>query len=228
MGHKIKSVFNSNSSIPAADCSKLKSKDHADPVQKSSVDAVESVASCTDRNILLVSDDDRQRSLLRAYLQHVGFNVFSCADLNAALRMLALHRALRLVLVDNHLLATSASQLGKSFAEYCAEVPIFAITGRSAMDGTLRAVKHQVWEPDAQPLRLPDLLGRIQAFADGQADLNPPRADPTLERGPVSNPMPTVPESHRSGHLRKGSENTSSREKSHDAPMVAALPAFGR
>lgn len=170
MGHKIDSDFKTFSPVPAADRSAAEGNERADPAQRSLPERGEAVAPGNDRNILLVSDDERQRSLLRAYLKHVGFNVFGCADLDAALRMLALHRALRLVLVDSHLLAAPSCLVGESFAECGPDVAIFAITGTSAMDGTLRAVKHRLWEPDSQPLRLPDLLGRIQALADRQPD----------------------------------------------------------
>jgi hypothetical protein len=53
--------------------------------------------------------------------------------------------------------------LRDSFADQYPHLPIFAISGRRATDGTLREIKHHIWEPDSQPFRLPDLLGRIQA-----------------------------------------------------------------
>lgn len=123
------------------------------------------------RNILLLSEDEGQRSLLRAYLQHVGFYVFSCADLQAALRMLSGTRTLQLILVDSHLLASSGRLLSACIAEHCPSLPVFAISGRSTNKGTLREIKHSAWEPDSEPFLLPDLLGWLQAYTASQPEL---------------------------------------------------------
>jgi CheY-like chemotaxis protein len=118
------------------------------------------------RNILLVSDDEGQRSLLRAYLQHVGFKVFSCADMDSALRMIAGGCSVQLLLVDSHLLADAAHRLNEMTAEHCPDPLVFAISGKRTADGTLLEVKHRVCGQDSQSFQLPDLLGRIQALVE--------------------------------------------------------------
>lgn len=121
------------------------------------------------RNILLAGGDHDQRALLRAYLQHVGFHVIGCADLEAAFRVLDEGCAVELLLVDSELLAVSSSSLRDSFAEQYPNLPIFVISGRRMTDGTLREIKHRLWEPDSQPFLLPDLLGRIQASLENDS-----------------------------------------------------------
>lgn len=132
------------------------------------------------RNILLVSDDEGQRSLLKAYLQHVGFKVFSCADLDSAVRMVAAGHAVQLLLVDSHLLETATHALNESLAESCPNLLIFAISGKRTKDGTLLEVKHRVCGQDSQSFQLPDLLGRIQALADSLPGAEPSDAESTF------------------------------------------------
>lgn len=133
--------------------------------------ASRSLPGAGNRNILLLSEDDGQRSLLRAYLQHVGFNVCSCADLQAAMQMIAGSRSLQLILVDSCLLANSGRLLSACIAEHCPSLPVFAISGRSMKDGTVREIKHSAWEPDSEPFLLPDLLGWIQAYTASEPEL---------------------------------------------------------
>lgn len=132
--------------------------------------ASRSLPGAGSRNILLLSEDERQRSLLRAYLQHVGFHVFSCADLHAAMRMLAGSRALHLILVDSLLLTNSGRLLSACIAEHCPSLPVFAISGTSMNEGALREIKHSAWEPDSEPFLLPDLLGWLQAFTASESE----------------------------------------------------------
>lgn len=117
----------------------------------------------TCRNILLVGCDDGLRSLLRAYLEHVGFRVIACADLEAAIRVLAEGRSTQLLLIDSKMLATSSPRLRESLAERNPDLPVFVISGKRMTDGTLSQLSYRVWEPDSQPFQFPDLLGRIQA-----------------------------------------------------------------
>lgn len=132
------------------------------------------------RNILLVSDDEGQRSLLRAYLQHVGFKVFSCADLDSAVRMVAAGHAVQLLLVDSHLLESATHPWNESLAQCCPNLLIFAISGKRTKDGTLLEVKHRVCGQDSQSFQLPDLLGRIQALADTLPGAEPSDAESTF------------------------------------------------
>jgi CheY-like chemotaxis protein len=124
-------------------------------------------------SILLAGCDDGLRSLLRAYLEHVGFKVIACADLAAAFRVLAEGCSAQLLLIDSQLLASSSRILKESIADQDPDLPVFVISGKRMTDGTLSQLKYRLWEPDSQPFRLPDLLGRIQA---------------SLEKGVITNP----------------------------------------
>jgi hypothetical protein len=130
------------------------------------------------RNILLVSDDEGQRSLLRAYLQHVGFKVFSYADMESAARLVAAGQRVDLLLVDSHLLTAEPCALNQPLAEHCPNLLVFAISGKRTTDGTLLEVKHRVCGQDSQSFQLPDLLGRIQALADNTPGAERPDTEP--------------------------------------------------
>lgn len=125
-------------------------------------DRIPAAAKSAYPSILLIGCDGGLRSLLRAYLEHVGFQVIACADLEAAFRVLAEGRSAQLLLIDSQMLAASSNALRESLAEQKPDLPVFVISGKRMTDGTLSQLKYRLWEPDSQPFRLPDLLGLIQ------------------------------------------------------------------
>jgi CheY-like chemotaxis protein len=135
-------------------------------------------AQAASRNILLVSDDDVERSLLRAYLRHVGFRVFSCASPAEAFRMIAGACHADLLLIDFHLLEGAGRSGRKSLAGRCPDLPLIAILRTTMLGGALCEIKHCVWEPHAQPFVLPELLGRIQESLNKDPEAKKDQAKP--------------------------------------------------
>jgi FixJ family two-component response regulator len=121
------------------------------------------ISACGNPSIMIVGCDNSLRSLLRAYLQHVGFDVIGCADLESAFRALVNGRSVHLLLVDSQILEDCSAGIRESFADQYPDLALFVISGRRMTDGTLREIKHRRWEPESKPFLLPELLGRIQA-----------------------------------------------------------------
>jgi DNA-binding NtrC family response regulator len=121
------------------------------------------ISACGNPSIMIVGCDNSLRSLLRAYLQHVGFDVIGSADLEAAFRALVNGRPVHLLLVDSQILEDCSAGIRESFADQYPDLALFVISGRRMTDGTLREIKHRRWEPESKPFLLPELLGRIQA-----------------------------------------------------------------
>lgn len=151
---------------------------------------------------MIVGCDSGMRSLLRAYLQHVGFEVIGCSDLAGAHRALLSGRSVQLLLVESQMLEESSARIRESIADQFPDLAVFVISGRRMTDGTLREIKHRIWEPDSQPFLLPELLGRIQASLENGFHFQP---EGVREASEHSDKVVNIASGNRTARLRPAS-----------------------
>jgi CheY-like chemotaxis protein len=109
--------------------------------------------------VLFVSNDDYFRSMMRAYLEHVGYNVLSCAEPGQALPRLFQGAGISLALVDMDALGPAAAMLlAGQLTESRADLPVILITGPNAEPEILLQVEQKSWKCLNKPLLLPELL----------------------------------------------------------------------
>lgn len=112
--------------------------------------------------VLFVSNDDYFRSMMRAYLEHVGYSVLSCAEPGQALPKFFRVAEIGLVLIDMHALgAAAALLLAGRLTESRAGLPVILIAGPGASDDTLSQIEQRGWRFLVKPLLLPELLEMI-------------------------------------------------------------------
>ncbi|HUA97407.1 MAG TPA: response regulator [Terracidiphilus sp.] len=121
------------------------------------------------RLLLLVSEDERQRALLHAYLQHVGFEVISCADPETALRMADEACPVDLLLIDAQLLGAGGRQLRESLTERCPDLPVLIISCAGMRKGALRQIKHCIWDSKSEAPAPPGWLVGLEESNDKQS-----------------------------------------------------------
>jgi CheY-like chemotaxis protein len=109
--------------------------------------------------VLFVSNDDYFRSMMRAYLEHVGYNVLSCAEPGQALPRLFRGAGFHLALIDMHALGAAAAMLmAGELTESRADLPVILIAGPNAEQEILLQVEQRGWKCLNKPLLLPELL----------------------------------------------------------------------
>ena len=111
--------------------------------------------------LVLLSSDDRLCILVRSYLQHLGFCVFTCAGVDRAERRFLERRDIELWLVDVETLGIEAMYLAARVREVHSEVPIILISGLEQTDSDVQRCMWQNWIRLRKPIQLPDLLAAI-------------------------------------------------------------------
>ena len=114
------------------------------------------------RTILLVSSDDYLRPMIRAYLEHVGFAVISCTNLDSASEIVSRRQAIQLLIID---LDSSGSQGLEPALELTgarAGLATVIVAGPQPADHQMRMIESHTWKMLRKPIRLPELLAEIQ------------------------------------------------------------------
>jgi CheY-like chemotaxis protein len=114
------------------------------------------------KSILLVSSDDRLRSMLRSYLESLGYLVFSCTDTHQASQLFHSGTAVDLLLADLHLLGPSALELAEEITEEDRDLRVILLTGPSTEDVVLSRIRQSGWGFQSKPVLLPYLFALIQ------------------------------------------------------------------
>ncbi|HEV2363663.1 MAG TPA: response regulator [Caulobacteraceae bacterium] len=146
------------------------------------------------RHLLVVDDDDRIRSLLKAYLAREGFRVSAARDAATARNLLA-SLAFDLLIVD----VMMPGQDGLSFTAWLrsqggalARTPVVILTARGLADDRIEGLKSGADDYLAKPFEPEELTLRIEAILRRSAPdegaaivrLGPCRFD--IERGELS------------------------------------------
>jgi DNA-binding response OmpR family regulator len=113
--------------------------------------------------VLFVSDDDYFRTTARAYLEHVGLAVRSCADAARVPELFFSKPAIDLLLVDVHAIGMTGLLLTAELTAFANDLPVIIISAPNGESNTSAAVASQGWKLLNKPVLLPELLEAIHA-----------------------------------------------------------------
>ncbi len=135
--------------------------------------------------VLFVSNDDYFRSMMRAYLEHVGYGVLSCAEPGQALPRFFRVANISLALIDMHALGVPAGLLlASQLTESRPDLPVILIVGPNPDHDTLLRIEHRGWKSVSKPLLLPELLVIIHRA------LEPRQPSSAIQEIPRPSPSP--------------------------------------
>jgi two-component system, chemotaxis family, chemotaxis protein CheY len=131
---------------------------------------------------VLLSADHHFCALVRSYLQHLGFCVFTCSSSDRAERQFLERRDIDLWVVDVEALGVDAMYLAARVRELHTEIAIVVISEARQDATACRPFPWHGWIRIRKPIQLPDLLAVIQrALAPVPKKPNlvpPPGCDP--------------------------------------------------
>jgi two-component system, chemotaxis family, chemotaxis protein CheY len=111
---------------------------------------------------VLLSDDHLFCVLVRSYLQHLGFCVFTCSSSDRAEQQFLDRRDIDLWVVDIEALGVDAMCLAARVRDLHAELPIVVISGVGQESAAASPFPWHEWIRIRKPIQLPDLLAVIQ------------------------------------------------------------------
>jgi DNA-binding response OmpR family regulator len=113
--------------------------------------------------VLFVSDDDYFRTTVRAYLEHVGLAVRSCADAARVPELFFSKPAIDLLLVDVHAIGSTGLLLAAELTAFADDLPVIIISNPNGESTTSAVIPSQGWKFLSKPVLLPELLETIHA-----------------------------------------------------------------
>jgi DNA-binding NtrC family response regulator len=122
----------------------------------------------TAKRILLVSADSNLRRLLRSFLEHAGFDVVCCADVDQGTLACAKGPGPDLLLVDLDSLGEPAREMALSMAARRAGLLVVALHGDDSGPELCRSAQKRGWKLVLKPFLVPHLLGVICSALDSE------------------------------------------------------------
>lgn len=119
--------------------------------------------------VLLVSDDDSLRAILRAYLEHVGKRVRCCADAAHVPELFVRSASLDLLLVDISWAEAPELRLAAELTAQFPELPVIVLCAESQTLAKIAEGCPKGWRLVSRPVTLPDLLGLIRSALEKPA-----------------------------------------------------------
>ena len=141
---------------------------HRNQEEASSIREREHPAHCEDLvnrvvpRILLVSNDDHLRPMVRAYLEHVGFAVICCADARRAPEIASSTPNLSLLLLDLSSTGPQGLQIAAELEVISAGMPAVIMSESRLKEDEMEIVGHHGWNLLTKPLQLTELLAVIR------------------------------------------------------------------
>jgi len=137
--------------------------------RKAELEAEDCAMLSTNRSLklLLVSDDDAFCSLLRAYLQHVGFSLLTCSTSDRAESLFLTRDDIDLWLVDTQALGVEGAYFAVKVRELHPSVPIVLFAGSDKNQNILQRFFWERWIRIAKSADLGTLLAIIQRALAG-------------------------------------------------------------
>lgn len=126
------------------------------------------------KSILIVSQDDDLRPMIRSFLEHLGFAAFSCADASHALQILSGDNAVHLLLLDANTLGAAGVALAAQCADEYPQLPVIVLKDAEEDDGDLQSIACRGWVQLRRPVQLPDVLGAIQKTLESDEESRDP------------------------------------------------------
>jgi DNA-binding NtrC family response regulator len=163
------------------------------------------------KTVLFVSGDEYLRTTMRAYMEHVGYQVRCCADAARVPEMFFHGAGADLLLMDLHLLGATGLRLAAELTGFAPDLPVIAICAPAQDMRGFSGVTPQSWRFLRKPVVLPELLGLIRNALERRQDRRQ-SAKPALprEKSPASarrrlsrsEPEIAVPEMKAQGSIR--------------------------
>jgi DNA-binding response OmpR family regulator len=128
--------------------------------------------------LLLVSDDDAFCSLLRAYLQRLGFSLLICSTSDRAESQFLTRTDIDLWLVDTQALGVEGAYFAVKVREFHPAVPIVLFAGADRNQNMLQRFFWEDWLRIEKSADLGTLLAFIQRALSGPSGANENRSAP--------------------------------------------------
>jgi DNA-binding NtrC family response regulator len=111
--------------------------------------------------ILLVDDDAEIRSLMRTFLEHEGYSVFSSGDAERGTQIFRSVLQIDLLVTDLYMPGRSGLELGLELKEMRHDLPVLLISGGLVMDEQMAKMQAEGWSFLGKPFRLPEMLATV-------------------------------------------------------------------
>jgi DNA-binding response OmpR family regulator len=111
--------------------------------------------------ILLVDDDPDIRMLMRTFLEHEGYSVFSSGDAERAVQIFRSVPQIDLLVTDLYMPGRSGMDLARELKGIRSELPVLMISGITLEERQEARLQEEGWSFLAKPFRLPELLGTV-------------------------------------------------------------------
>ncbi|WP_457574064.1 sigma-54-dependent transcriptional regulator [Desulfolithobacter sp.] len=116
-------------------------------------------------NILIVDDEEMQRTMLQGFLEKQGYRIFTAADGTRALRVF-MEQPIELVLLDHRMPDMNGDELLKKIKEINPTIRAIMITAYGAVDTAVRVMRLGADDFLEKPVDLEELLDKIRRIED--------------------------------------------------------------
>ncbi len=116
-------------------------------------------------NILIVDDEEMQRTMLQGFLEKQGYRIFTAADGARALRVF-MEQPIELVLLDHRMPDMNGDELLEKIKEISPTVRAIMITAYGAVDTAVRVMRLGADDFLEKPVDLEALLDKIRRIED--------------------------------------------------------------
>jgi two-component system, chemotaxis family, chemotaxis protein CheY len=111
--------------------------------------------------ILVVDDDADIRSLIRTFLEHEGYHVYTSGDANRAAQIFRRAAHIDLLLTDYYMPYRSGMDLALEIKSIQPTLPILMMSGAYLGHSQLHQLRTEGWNFLAKPFTFPQLLANI-------------------------------------------------------------------
>jgi DNA-binding NtrC family response regulator len=111
--------------------------------------------------ILLVDDDADIRVLMRTFLEHEGYSVFSSGDAERGAQIFRSVPRIDLLVTDLYMPGRSGMELGMELKGLRRELPVLLISGGLVESEQTVRMEAEGWSFLAKPFRLPEMLAAV-------------------------------------------------------------------
>jgi DNA-binding NtrC family response regulator len=117
------------------------------------------------RNILVVDDDSDIRSLTRTFLEHEGYNVFSCESADRAIHIFR-RSTIDLLITDYAMPNRTGMDLAREAKSIKPSLPVLIVSGAIVDKVQLEMMSIRNWNFLPKPFSLPQLLAEVHRILD--------------------------------------------------------------
>ncbi len=133
--------------------------------------------------ILVVEDDPDMRSLIRTFLEHIGYRVFTAGNADRAAQIFHSVPHIDLLITDLYMPGRSGMDLAHELKTQHHDLPILMISGGLVDQLQSSELIQQGWSFLAKPFLLPELLTTVSQILKSHGPTE--QLQPTAVRHPV-------------------------------------------